>query len=660
MNSGSLAKLFFIALVFLLLSASPAYAAGFNANDSASLVSAINSANGNSEPDTITITADITLTANLPAITTYIAFRSSDGNRFTISGNNARRIFTVTEGGRLSIQNLVIANGNSGNANGGAISVTKGELELLNAVVRNSTAGTGTGINTAFKGGGISVVDDRSSGDGSSVSITRSAIHSNTAYDQGGGIFIQGRVRFTLFQSAVYSNTTKKDGANGGGLSFLNWANTPATFTIVNSSIYGNTTPGRGGGINASLNLQANVTSVLTLRHVTITGNSSSLSNQHRANGLYARNLKITIQNSIISGNFNAGSSGDEINCIFEIIPASGGNSPTLAHNIIGAGSNSTQAPHCGSAAGDADPQLAASPEGSPPYYNLQPGSPAIDTIPNAACFSASEGGDRDQRGRARPNPPGGACDKGAIEYYAPPPVRSRAGVSPPPPSNDVGGSSGSSGGGDGDGGSSQREAPRGALAPTSTCLLLGPEVVVNDATVGTACQVVEPSGYGHSDLMKAEAMPSKVVDVWGWVTPDTEVCFQGGGSIKFVDTMASSRTISTLPAVGKDGMVCAMIKGAGQVAHVPGPAPSQAQDPPPKAAPQPTAIPSRSLSDCMVKANYLLNMRDAPAGAKIGEVAWNATLTALERTPGWIKVDNMGKQGWIAAMYVEPKGDCG
>ena len=39
---------------------------------------------------------------------------------------------------------------------------------------------------------------------------------------------------------------------------------------------------------------------------------------------------------------------------------------------------------------------------------------------------------------------------------------------------------------------------------------------------------------------------------------------------------------------------------------------------------------------------------------------AHDATLTALERTVGWFKVDYHGEPGWLAAMYLEPIGNCG
>ena len=181
------------------------------------------------------------------------------------------------------------------------------------------------------------------------------------------------------------------------------------------------------------------------------------------------------------------------------------------------------------------------------------------------------------------------------------------------------------------------------------------PEIEVGNASAGTACNRVDGASIGHPAV--AASGFRYAIDVWGWVTPDTKVCFKASsGSIRFIDTTAMPRTVSTLPAFGDRGMLCGMIDGPGQVALIAdGSAPADAA---PAEAPSP-AQPG-SLSDCMVRTKYNLNFRDAPAGARIGGIAYNATLTALARSPGWFKVDYHGAQGWIAAMYVEPIGACG
>ena len=92
---------------------------------------------------------------------------------------------------------------------------------------------------------------------------------------------------------------------------------------------------------------------------------------------------------------------------------------------------------------------------------------------------------------------------------------------------------------------------------------------------------------------------------------------------------------------------------------------------PPGLAGPPAPQVCARALRSCMVRTKYIVNFRDAPNGSLLrfvdiwgipndGMLPYNVTLTALERTVGWFKVDYHGTRGWIAAMYVEPIGTCG
>ena len=103
--------------------------------------------------------------------------------------------------------------------------------------------------------------------------------------------------------------------------------------------------------------------------------------------------------------------------------------------------------------------------------------------------------------------------------------------------------------------------------------------------------------------------------------------------------------------------MTCVDIKRAGTIVLLPG-------------DPSVTA-PAMSLENCMVTTKYIMNFRDAPAGKHIiftnpwgdriaGWLPKNVTLTALERTADWFKVDYYGVQGWVSARHVSPQGACG
>ena len=187
-----------------------------------------------------------------------------------------------------------------------------------------------------------------------------------------------------------------------------------------------------------------------------------------------------------------------------------------------------------------------------------------------------------------------------------------------------------------------------------NTCLTLPASIRISPATGGVQCLRV--SGAAISDAAIRQAM-TDAVDVWSWVRPNTQVCFAAvGGTIKFIDTTPIPRVVYDLPAYRSGGMTCATIDRPGTVALLPGP---------------PAPARYRSLPGCMVTTQDLIRFRDAPGGAPLqytdpwgrqedGLLPPSVTLTALERTADWFKVDYYGTQGWISARHVSPQGACG
>ena len=181
------------------------------------------------------------------------------------------------------------------------------------------------------------------------------------------------------------------------------------------------------------------------------------------------------------------------------------------------------------------------------------------------------------------------------------------------------------------------------------TCSELPPSIRVTSPGVGAQCQRVAGASIGNDEIVKAG--PLEAVDVWGFVQQGTQVCFDvAGASFKFIDTAPIPRVVYDLPAYSDNRMLCATINGPGIVVLLPGP-------PPPVGV---ASIASRSLSNCMATTTAMLNFRAGPGGEVIGGVPYNASLTALERTAGWFKVDYYGTKGWISADYVVPQGNCG
>lgn len=159
----------------------------------------------------------------------------------------------------------------------------------------------------------------------------------------------------------------------------------------------------------------------------------------------------------------------------------------------------------------------------------------------------------------------------------------------------------------------------------------------------GIQFQRRDASAIGNQAVLAAGFIDA--VDVWGFAEQSWEVCFPAQGSVIFLDASTSPRGLSYPSAYSKNGMTCAANDRPGTVVLLPGPVP----------------ISSWRLSDCMVTTKYMLNFRDGPGGEKFGDfIPYDVTLTALERTSAWFKVDYHGAIGWVSARHVSPHGACG
>ena len=190
----------------------------------------------------------------------------------------------------------------------------------------------------------------------------------------------------------------------------------------------------------------------------------------------------------------------------------------------------------------------------------------------------------------------------------------------------------------------------------------------------GVQFQRVDRGGIGIGWVLEGGFVDA--VDVWSWVQPTVEVCFPQAGKTLFLDASTSPRTVSPLASFVDGNYTCARIGKAGTIVLMAAdsphgnppseiaPAPLVASaEPAPVSEPAPAAaeIPHQPLTNCMVRTKAILNLRDAPNGAVVGLVPWEAWLTAFKYLPGWYYIDYHGERGWISANYVEPRGDfCG
>lgn len=319
----------------LALIAMPAQAASYivlndSDSDADSLRDIISQVNADNVEDTITFDASldgglITLTTGQIDITDtegLIIDASALTNGITISGNDASRIFGVTENQLLTLNNIHITEGKTTGDNSGAFDCadgaaytrggaicTEGALTLLQSTVSHShTEGS-----SAWGGGGRvryelvlenSLISNNGTLDGNgggfrveSLDMMNSIVMNNTtvgAHSRGGGLFAYGDAM--IINSLIVWNSTGGTGSDGGGIRTSN-----GTLTLNNSTISGNSILGGGaygGGISA-------VSGNVILNNSTITGNSVSggSSGGGLAMSTFNGDYTVTLNSTILADN---------------------------------------------------------------------------------------------------------------------------------------------------------------------------------------------------------------------------------------------------------------------------------------------------------------------------------------------------------------------
>ncbi len=390
-------------------------------------------------------TATITLNSALPPITDFVGLSINGGGDITIDGNhNQYRVFLVNNRVPLTLESLIIKDGGiynngSGVRNGGGLLSNGGFVTIMNSTFRSNRADNGGGIynnggnvkitNSTFQGNaaGINVPGDNDGGgiynNGGSLVIAGSTFSGNGVYSDGGGIYSSGTTTITdstfstnnayvmgggiyvsSGETTITNSTFSRNGDQfiyGGGIYVAS-----GTLSITKSTFSDNRA-NLGGGVFVS-------SGTSTIANSTFSGNTN--------NGVVNIGTT-TITNSTFSGNNDARLSGAGISnqgtlYLFNSILA---NSTTGAdcysqgfvtgnNNLIEI--NSTSPNNCGTAALTSDPALRPL-TGSPAYFPLNAGSPAINAGDDAICAAAPVN-NTSQNGLARPQ--GAHCEIGSFE----------------------------------------------------------------------------------------------------------------------------------------------------------------------------------------------------------------------------------------------------
>ena len=625
-------RIFVLTLFFLFLPTIHVRAATITVNSACSLADAITSANSDSNThnsnctagsgnDTITLTANITLSAEPTAIASNITI---EGANKSISGNNTVRILRINSGD-VQINNLTLTKGRAtdltpgpGNDHfGGAIYVDSGSatLTVSKSHFIDNVAPEHSSCAASF-GGAITSF-------GGTVTIEDSVFRGNRA-TEAAALLIGINDTLILRRSSFTGH--------GHPVDLPDDCMTPSSHVIRTQG---------GGSTISNVTVSGNSVAGIEVINGTTTISHSTIVNNENAGGpiggVYQVNPspaqfegKMNLYNNIIANNSPRDCGGEQATSTWLL---------AHANNLIKDGTCSPAAVYNG------DPLLGSlvSPSNAPAYHALRQGSPAIDAGDATQCGNLPlvNGQRVDIRGVARSD---GACDIGSYEGFLALPR------------------SGGGGGGDDEEGTLTPDVMTGTVCADCPDLLAqGYRLKAhNGLDSGVQFRRVGAEAIGDRSLLAGFL---DAIDVYGWAEQGVGVCFPGAGSLLFLDAAFSPRAQIPLNGYTQEGLTCADIDRPGTLLLLTGAAPTARRDR--------SLSTAGALSNCMVTTESLVYFRETPDGERLRFVdRWGAqiagwlprgvTLTALERTADWFRVDYHGTQGWISAHHVTRHGVCG
>src|SRR5262245_41836428 len=195
----------------------------------------------------------IALTSGQLSITDDLIIDGPGANALAVSGNDASRVFRISSGVSVTIDDLTITHGRADN--GGGIWNAGGNLTLIRVVVSDNQAlgapGSGAQGGGVFNQGGTVTVTLSTVGDNVVVGGLR--LNATPTPGQGGGIANDVGATLIVAQS-TFSDNRAIGGAGAPGVAGSNgngagiWNGGDSSLTVSHSTISGNQAVGGSGG----------------------------------------------------------------------------------------------------------------------------------------------------------------------------------------------------------------------------------------------------------------------------------------------------------------------------------------------------------------------------------------------------------------------------
>ena len=195
-----------------------------NTNDSGagSLRQAVHEANyapGSEIDFDPSLTGAIVLTSGELDVTNIMTIVGPGADMLAVSGDNASRVFDISQSVAVAISGLTIEDGNVAAGSGGGV-FNSGDLTLTSSIVSTNSS--------SVSGGGIDNVG--------TLTLNHSTVSGNNAAKDGGGIMNEQSASLTITDSTIAFNT----GMSGAGI----YDDSFATLSVASSTISDNTGAG--------------------------------------------------------------------------------------------------------------------------------------------------------------------------------------------------------------------------------------------------------------------------------------------------------------------------------------------------------------------------------------------------------------------------------